>query len=123
MSFCFLYVRRALEEHQINGALQALHSAKEEGLIHHIGLCIAGPTLAATSLWRFHDAFECVLTKRTPESESDFQSVLSLAQEKRVGVVVETDLSGLQYAKEHPVLVGVRSAQEVKAALGELKAP
>lgn len=123
LSFCFLSVRRALEEHQINGALQSLHSAKEEGLVQHIGLHIAGPTLAATSLWRFHDAFECVLARCTPNSNSDFTSVLSLAKEKRVGVIAETDLESVHLSRENPVLIGVRTPQEVKAALGGLAVP
>lgn len=79
----FLTVRRAWEEYQINGALAGLADAREEGLIKHIGIHIAGPAFAVAGLWRFHDAFELVLSSPGP----DFAQVVATAMERRVGIV------------------------------------
>jgi hypothetical protein len=79
----FLRVDRPWEEYQINGALAALDSAREEGLVKHLGLHVAGSSMAVASLWRFHDAFDVVLCP--PGSELD--GVVATARERRVGVV------------------------------------
>lgn len=79
----FLTVARAWEEFQINGALSGLESARQEGLVRHVGLHVAGPAVGVAGLWRFHDAFELVLCKPGP----DFDQVVRTARERRVGVV------------------------------------
>lgn len=83
ISIWFLSVARAWEEFQINGALAALESAREERLIDHLGLHVAGRAMAVASLWRFHDAFDVVLC---PPGE-EIESVLSTARDRRVGFV------------------------------------
>lgn len=90
VSIYFLSVARAWEEHQINGALAALESAKEEGLVGSIGLHVAGSALGVASLWRFHDGFDVALVPHNPRTEKDYQSVVSTALDRRVGVVQES---------------------------------
>lgn len=92
IDFYFLQVRRALEEFQINGALQALENAKQEGHIKFLGLAAEGHGLAVQSVWQFRDAFEVLLLK---EPDAGLQG---LAQERRVGVVTE-------FESEHTVLL------------------
>ncbi|MFM9873132.1 MAG: hypothetical protein ACKVQS_06665 [Fimbriimonadaceae bacterium] len=79
----FLTVAKPWEEYQINGALAALDSAREEGLVRHLGLHVAEGAMAVASLWRFHDAFDVVLCR--PGDELD--GVVATARERRVGVV------------------------------------
>lgn len=81
IDFYFLQVRRGLEEFQINGALQALESARQEGHIKYLGLSAEGPGLAVQGVWQFHDAFEVLLL-----SEPD-SGLTQLAHERRVGIV------------------------------------
>lgn len=106
VDFYFLRVRRGLEEFQIEGALQALAGAKEEGNIRFVGLACEGPGLAVQGVWQFHDAFEVVLVH-----EID-QGLMWMAQERRVGIVVAnaatdefTNLVSYSSAKE-PAAVG-----------------
>lgn len=82
IDFFALPFRRAVEDEQLEGALEALELAKGDGLIKHGGLMSEGPELATLSMWRFHDAFEfIVLGERSSELEA-------LARERRVGVAV-----------------------------------
>jgi len=126
-----------VEEFQINGALGALASAKQDGLVGHVGLYVEGPALAVSGVWRFHDAFECVMARRNPRFESDFRMIEALATERRVGLVSCQPFQwgrGLSIAwlpgdpfrssaylaslrEEHPVMLGVRSAAEIEFAL------
>ncbi len=138
IDFFFLSVRRALEEHQINGALACLESAREEGLVKHVGLSIEGRAMAVAGMWRFHDAFEMIRVRRNPVWEEDVAVLRSMAKERRVGVLGAEPFDwglglpffrqpGLTWADgagylaqlraEHPVLVGVRSADEWRACL------
>ncbi|MBX3115321.1 MAG: hypothetical protein KF836_12215 [Fimbriimonadaceae bacterium] len=137
VSIYFLSVARAWEEHQINGALAALQSAKEEGLIGSIGLHVAGSALGVASLWRFHDAFDVVLVPHNPRTEKDYQGVVATASDRRVGVVQESvfdwgagvpffampntgwKLGGALLAdrlRVNPVLLGVMSVNEMETA-------
>lgn len=129
--FFYLSVRRALEEFQIDGALAALSSAKEEALVQHIGLSVEGPALAVASMWRFHDAFETVMVKRNPACEDDYQQVKQTADSRRVGVVTRSPFDwgsgrffgddewqlGAAYlsllARGNPVIVSVESASQI----------
>jgi hypothetical protein len=82
LDFYFLRVRSPLEEYQVEGALEALEMARQEGHIRFIGLASEGKTpLPALGLWQFHDAFEAVLL---PPSQD---GLATLAKERRVGVV------------------------------------
>jgi len=90
VSIYFLSVARAWEEHQINGALAALQSAQEEGLIGSIGLHVAGSALGVASLWRFYNAFDVVLVRRNPGQEQDYLRIAMTAVDRRVGVIQES---------------------------------
>lgn len=145
----FLQIRRALEEYQINGALEALEMARQEGHIRHIGICCDGPALAILGLWQFHDAFEVLLVPRNHYDQEAYTTLEPLARERRVGVVTSKALNwgyempfvklptqwklrnltqsfyGMtlaqaaiaDLAKDYPVLVGVRSPEEVRLAV------
>ena len=106
IDFYFLRVRRVVEEYQINGALAALEFAKQEGHIKHLGLYADGPVMAVQSVWQFHDAFEVVLVK--PEDNS----LVGLAQERRVGVVTELPF-GTGPDGKGTTLVSVNSVAQV----------
>lgn len=142
VDFLFLPVRRATEEFQINGALAALQTAKADGLILHVGLFAQGAALPVLTVWRFHDAFEAVLARRNPRFEADFAILAGLAKERRVGLVScepfdwgaglsiawrqgpHWDAAGyLAWLKQHhPVLLSVRSADELFAATSRAEA-
>lgn len=110
----WLRVRRPLEEFQIDGALEALGSARQDGHIRYLGLACDGPGLSALSVWQFHDAFELLLLPRSSEDEA-FSTLSSQAIDRRVGVVSRVASAG--EVRERPVLVPVRNAGEAKAAL------
>ncbi|MCG9896148.1 MAG: hypothetical protein MH204_11800 [Fimbriimonadaceae bacterium] len=82
LTFAFLQLPRALEEHQVAGALEALELARQDGLIEHFGLEASGSSLTALSLWQFHDAFEAILAPA-----ETLTSLADLARERRVGLV------------------------------------
>lgn len=103
----FLTVRRAWEEHQVDGALRALEAARADGLVRHVGLAASGPPLAALSVWQFRDAFEVLFV---PDAEAD-AALRPLAEARRVGV-----LSGAPDGQ--PRLVRVGTPAEVIAACG-----
>lgn len=142
VSIYFLSVARAWEEHQINGALAALESAKAEGLVGSIGLHVAGSALGVASLWRFHDGFDVVLTSHNPRTERDYQSVVATALDRRVGLVqesifdwggglpffamrnVEWNIGGALLAdrlRVNTVLLGVSNLPEVQMAVAASK--
>lgn len=102
----FVRIRRGLEEFQINGVIQALEMAREDGLLRFAGLFAEGPSLVVRSVWQFHDAFECALL---PEG-SHGEELVPLAEQRRVGVVRSESGSTR--------LVTVRSVSEVEAAVG-----
>jgi len=145
----YLRIRRAVEEYQLSGALQALELAKQEGHIRHIGLCCDGPSLAVLGAWQFHDAFETLLVPRNHYDTEAYDTLSPLAKERRVGVVTSKPLNwgyglpfvdlaaqwrlqnlteGLygpslgqavvgEFAQQHPVMVGVRTVEEVQLAV------
>lgn len=87
IDFYFLRVRRAVEEHQINGALEALEHAKQEGHVKHIGIFGEGAGLSTLGTWQFHDAFEALLVSRNHFDSAKFDQLEPMAKERRVGVV------------------------------------
>ncbi len=136
----FLRVRRAIEEFQINGVLEALESAKQEGHIRFLGLCCDGNPFASLSLWQFHDAFDVLQVPSNPVDQDAYETLTPLAKERRVGILGSKTLdwlgdqpfqassaedSGEEIAKaylrratlEHPALVNVRSATDIQAVL------
>ncbi|MGV3615866.1 MAG: hypothetical protein ACO1SV_11075 [Fimbriimonas sp.] len=141
--FYFLRVRRGVEEYQISGALQAMELARQEGHIRYLGICCDGPSLATMGVWQFHDAFDVLLVPRNHYDSEPYDTLAPMAKERRVGIVTSRPLNwgyGLPFAaiparlaphvdptlapaiigafaKEHPVMVGVRSAEEVRLAV------
>lgn len=105
--FYFVRVRGGLKELQINGVLQALELARDDGLIRFSGLAAEGPALAVRGVWQAHDGFEALLVG--PEGAS----LLPVAAERRVGVLHEGE--GL------PRLVTVRTVEELEAADGSAR--
>ena len=100
LDFFALPFRRAVEDHQLEGALEAIELAKGDGLIKHGGLLCEGPELASLNMWRFHDAFEfIVLNQHSPELEA-------LAKERRVGVALRN--------ASHPEGVEIRTVSRVE---------
>lgn len=87
LDFYFLTIRQAWEEFQIQGALQAIEMAREEGLIRFVGLRAMGSPLSALGLWQFNDAFEALMVPSDPPEF--FDSLSPLALQRRVGVVVQ----------------------------------
>lgn len=117
VEFCFLPVRRALEEHQINGALEAMESARSDGLVNHFGLSAAGSAYGVLSTWQFHDAFEAIMIPMG--SEGGFEETLApMAQTRRVGICACQPLSwGARVALcELPAVRAAAEAAGVDAA-------
>ncbi|RYE81139.1 MAG: hypothetical protein EOO74_01035 [Myxococcales bacterium] len=144
----FLRVRRAVDEAQISGALEAMELARQEGHIRHLGIVCDGSSLATLGMWQFHDAFDLLLVPRNHHDDEAYRTLAPLAKERRVGVVTSRPLNwgwGLPFvalqepsplrgrgqgeganlaqsaiadlAQDHPVLVGVRTPDEVEQAL------
>lgn len=138
LDFFFLNVSRVWEEHQLNGAMEALENARQDGLIRFAGLRATGPALAALGVWQFRDAFEAVMMPAWPQSA--YETLAPIARERRVGVILEgalsrgtgcclTELAAVAAAgppqgllrvggDQDCVVCGVRTAEEV-TALGQ----
>ena len=142
IDFYMLTIRRPLEEFAINGGLGALEDARQEGHIRHFGIHAEGQGMAALGMWQFHDFCETLAVARNPVEHEAYDSLVSLADERRVGVVTlrplewrwsvpapliaahlglasETEATAalLAYAaSRHTTLVAVRNPQEVQAA-------
>ena len=138
IDFYFLQVRRAWEEFQVDGAFSALESARSDGLIKHFGLWADGHPLAVLGWWQFRDAFEAVMIPHHPLASGYKEMFVSLARQRRVGLVgceslswgtgcavselpsVKSVASGADFIRHAVVdmttMVGVRSAKEVEAA-------
>jgi len=75
-------VRQAMWGGQMDGALRALEGARQDGIVRHLGLRIAGPWGLVEPAWRSHDAFEFVVCPATLAEQAS-----GLASERRVGLV------------------------------------
>ncbi len=141
----FLRVRRMAEEFQISGVLQALEWAKQEGHVGHIALSCDGPSFATLGVWQFHDAFEALLVPRDHRNTESYDTLAPLAKHRRVGIVTSKPLDWnysplsedwqsktiglpistltleqaliLDLAKEHPVLLPVKSSTDIEQAM------
>ncbi len=89
----YLRVRHKTTEYRISGALQALETAKQDGIIGHIGLCCDGPALGVLGVWQFHDAFETLLVPRNHLCSESYDTLSPLAKERRVGIVTSRPLN------------------------------
>lgn len=124
----FLRVRRAVDEAQLSGALEAMEMARQEGHIRHLGLLCDGSSLATLALWQFHDAFDLVLAPRDAEDDEDYRTLAPLARERRVGLVTyptgEPSRETLgAWARQHPVVMKVRTPEEIQSALSAAREP
>ncbi len=106
LDFFFLDYREPWEEWQLNGALEALETAKQDGIVQHVGLACGDNDLAALAMWQFRDAFEMILV--SPGQQ--FESLEPLARERRAGVLVRDTQVG-----DYPVLRSVSTPAEVRA--------
>lgn len=113
----YLRVRRAVEEYQIAGALEAMEMARQEGHIRFLGIACDGPSLATLGMWQFHDAFDVVRVPRSPEDEEAYETLAPIARERRVGLVTASPRALAEYVAEHPVQVPVSSSEAVREAL------
>jgi len=84
LEFFIFRVRHPLEDHQVEGALMALSSAREEGLVKAIGIGVEGP--AALPIWQLHDAFDVAVV---PPDGDLYVQALKLAVARRVGLVID----------------------------------
>lgn len=88
LEFFSLCVPGPLENHQVEGALGALGEAKQDGLIHSLGIGIEGP--AALPLWQMNDAFDIAIVP----AEGPFAVESNkLAVARRVGLVVDGEIA------------------------------
>lgn len=93
LDFYFLRVRRAVEEYQIAGALEAMEMARQEGHIRFLGICCDGHPLATLGVLQFHDAFDALMTPRNHYDEEAYKTLSPLAHERRVGVLTTRPLN------------------------------
>lgn len=91
IDFWFLELDQAPEQYQLDGALQALTEAKEDGLVGSICLRIANNLYAGLSTWRFNDAFDVITTRGIAPPDHD--ALIDLAKERRVGVLLDAALN------------------------------
>jgi len=127
----FLRVRGPVQEFRVEGALEALEAARQEGHIRFVGLCCDGDPAAAMSLWQFHDAFELVMASSSLTDHRAFDALAAHARRQRVGVLTARSMEGLgegplqesvlnslrKADAEHPALIPVRSARDIELAL------
>ena len=127
----FLRIRGPVQEFRVDGALEALEAARQEGHIRFVGLCCDGAPTAALTLWQAHDAFDLVMAPSTLTDHRAFDTVAAHARRQRAGIVAarsmdglgdgplqESALNGLRKADaEHPALISVRSARDIELAL------
>ena len=89
----FLRVRRAVDEAQLSGALEAMELARQEGHIRYLGIVCDGSSLATLGMWQFHDAFDLLLVPRNHYDDEAYRTLAPLARERRVGVVTSRPLN------------------------------
>jgi aryl-alcohol dehydrogenase-like predicted oxidoreductase len=112
IDFYLLPIRRATEEFQISGALEALESARQDGHIRFLGLMAEGPSLATLATWQFHDAFEVIGIQQT--RLDDTESLVPLAKDRRVGII-EFGSNPMSFGQVR--VAPVRSAGDVLSAV------
>jgi aryl-alcohol dehydrogenase-like predicted oxidoreductase len=93
IDFYVLRVGRALEEYQIEGVLEAIESARQEGHVRFLGLMPEGSPYAALGLWQFRDAFDAVFLPSNPVERESYELLAPLARERRVGIVTTRALN------------------------------
>jgi len=115
LDFYFVPIRRALEEHQLNGVLSALEDARNEGVVRFVGLRAVGSPFVAQTTIQLRDGFEAIRYDRSHDLRP--HEVLGpVAKARRIGVVADCDVAdAVKFSLEHPVVVRVTSPQEVES--------
>lgn len=108
IDFFFLDYRSAWEEWQISGALEALETAKQDGIVRFIGLAHGGHELATLGMWQFHDAFEAIFLG----AGAGYDTLAPMAKERRVGILT----TGERH-EDDSFLATVSSEAEIQAAM------
>jgi hypothetical protein len=113
IDFYLLRSRRKLEDKVLNGALESLELARQEGHIRFLGLYVEGQEADSLANWQAHDAFEVICL------EGDATELRSLATSRRVGVLER--LAGFEFRPPSQVgIAPVTSAEEVRKIIGVL---
>jgi hypothetical protein len=148
LDFYFLRVRSALPDYAIGGFMQAMEMAREEGMLRFLGICADGPVDDVRRVWQPYDAFEAVLLPRNHRDARLYDELEPLARSRRVGVATYRTLEwgfGLSFdtllasarvddpelatavvadlAADHPVVVSVRTPEEVRRAVAAAGRP
>jgi hypothetical protein len=111
-------LRRALEEFQLGGALDALQMARDDGLVTYVVLVPEAPDLTVLSQWQFNDAFEGVLFP-AGYAESDRTALTVMAKERRAGVVDEVlSIEEVIELRGDAVLVPIGSVSDLRSVEG-----
>ena len=79
----FLPVARVVDAHCWEGAIEAVETARNDGLVSFSGLSCLGPGMAALLEWTYRDAFD-VLCLHSKDQED---TLLPMANDRRTGVV------------------------------------
>jgi aryl-alcohol dehydrogenase-like predicted oxidoreductase len=118
VDFYFFSLRRRLEDFQLEGAIEALDSNREDGVIKYLGFNPKSSPVAALSTWQFNDAFDVVMLPVNAEEDDLYCALAPLAKTRRVGIVgCRPDANGMSKNGGHPVLVEVTSAAQIGGLL------
>ncbi|HWD37930.1 MAG TPA: hypothetical protein VG944_03725 [Fimbriimonas sp.] len=112
IDFYFLRSRRALEEFQLSGVLEALEAARQEGHVRFFGLHCEGRAAASIANWQLHDAFEVVCIDGDSEQHEELARI---AAGRRVGVLKRVGKPGAAPIEDNQIaLAPVRVAEDVR---------
>jgi len=82
-TFLFLPVNGPVQEFQFDGALQALETARQDGLTEFTGISCEGNPFDTLSVWQFRDAFEALCV----HDHEALHTLRPLAEQRRVGIL------------------------------------
>jgi hypothetical protein len=83
IDFYAVSVDSGWSEPTLNGVLEAVESARQDGMVGHFGLALEGDGRKAMGLWHLRDAFEFVIAPHELRS-----MVHPLAVARNVGLVI-----------------------------------
>jgi len=109
----FLPLIRVLESHQWDGAIEALESAREDGLILSTGLSCDRVVSTELIDGQFRDAFDAVCVR----NKEDFETVSPIVRERRMGVLTTFESGVESNCRLHEVctIAGIESVCGVKS--------
>jgi hypothetical protein len=97
IDFYFVRSRKAYEEAQISGIMEALESARQEGHVQFFGLYVESFP-ASIANWQFHDAFE----------------VVSIPSARRAGLITRVEDSNPRTHGSGTVLFSVKAVSDLQ---------